>query len=77
MTEWILVICLGLIALLAILVAVLWFQLWLTRRDARILHQLTVITPAVEPRPVGGCLGSLLGWAVLLVLVVFLLAAFL
>jgi hypothetical protein len=74
--ESLLVICLVLIGVLAGVVAVLWFQLWLSRRDANVMRRLTFVTPAMEPPDGGGCLGSLLGWVVLLGVALLLLAAF-
>lgn len=73
--EWLLIICLGLIVVLALLVATLWFQLWLSQRDARTLRQITINTlPAVAP-PGIGCLGSLLGPLLLIVLVLIIMVA--
>jgi hypothetical protein len=72
--DWLLAICLVLIGLLGGLVAVLWFQLWLSRRDANIMRQMSFVTPAGEPLSSGGCLGSLLVSALLVVVGLYFLA---
>jgi hypothetical protein len=73
--AWLLSLCLLLIGLLGGWVVVLWFQLWLSRRDANLMRQISFVTPAVEPSPSGGCLGSLLLPALLLLVGLYLLAA--
>lgn len=73
--DWPLAICLVVNGLLAGVVVMLWFQLWLSRRDASIMRQMSVVTPAAEVPPPGGCSGSLLVLALLVVLGLFLLAS--
>jgi hypothetical protein len=73
--DWLLIICLGLIVLLALLVATLWFQLWLSRRDAESLRRITITTPPADAGPGIGCLGSLLGPLLLIVLALIFMAA--
>lgn len=76
--DWPLAICLVLNGLLGGLVAVLWLQLWLSRRDASIMRQMSSVTPATgnntDPLSSGGCLGSLLVLALLVALGLFLMA---
>ena len=72
--DWPLAICLVGNGLLGGVVVTLWFQLWLSRRDANIMRQMSVVMPAAEPAPSGGCSGSLLVLALLVVLGLFLLA---
>ena len=56
-----LLICLVLIGVLGGLVGLLWFQLWLSRRDVNLMRRLQYVAPQPDPEESGGCLGGLLG----------------
>ena len=74
MLETLFVLCLAVIAILAFMVAVLWFQLWLTRRDVRILRQRAYVAYEAEEPVSGGCLGTLMGPVILILLGLLALA---
>ena len=73
--NWLLLLCLILIGILVLAVASLSFQLWLSRRDARILQRVPVMQQAIEPDGQGGCANALLIPAILIVLL-FILGGF-
>lgn len=74
MVELLLVLCVVVIAVLAVMVAVLWIQLWLSRRDARIARQMMLLAQLPDEPAAGGCLGSLMGPVILILLGLLVLA---
>ena len=72
--DWLLLLCVAVIAILAVMVAVLWFQLWLARRDVRILRQRAYVPYEAEEPASNGCLGALMGPVMLILLGLLALA---
>lgn len=71
-----LLICLVLIGVLGGLVGLLWFQLWLSRRDVNLMRRLQYVAPLPDPEENGGCLGGLLGPVVLFLVGLLVWAAY-
>lgn len=74
MLESLLVLSIVVNAMLAIMVAVLWFQLWLSRRDVRITRRLAYMAQEPDEPAPGGCLGTLIGPVMLILLGLLALA---
>lgn len=74
--QLVLLICLVLIGMLGGLVGLLWFQLWLSRRDVNLMRRLQYVAPQADPEEKGGCLGGLVGPVLLLLLGLMAWAAF-
>ena len=74
MLETLFVLCLAVIALLAVMVTVLWFRLWLTEHDVRLLRQRAYVAYEAEEPVSDGCLGTLMGPVILILLGLLALA---
>ena len=74
--QLVLLVCLVLIGVLGGLVGLLWFQLWLSRRDVSLMRRLQYVAPQPDLEDSGGCLGGLLGPGLLLLLGLLAWAAF-